>query len=140
MGSCSKGLWGMSKKNLMPEEKGGKKSLSRAEINHPLLRTLETRSIHPPGTQGIACTAHSPLAALCLSLRTAGRQQRAPSKQVCLVLLLSNLSFPEQLNQQPQGKQRGRRQNSHKNPAGTAGGFAWVSALVWGAPSFLKGR
>lgn len=74
--SCSKGFWGRGKKNLTLEEKGGKKISLRAQFNHPLLRTLERRSIHPPGTPGIACTTQFPLAAFCLSLWTTGRQQQ----------------------------------------------------------------
>lgn len=65
----------MGKKNLMPEEKGGKK-ISLSSRNQPsTAESLDRRSIHPPGRQGIACTTHFPLAALCLSLRTALRQQ-----------------------------------------------------------------
>lgn len=103
MGSCSEGLWGMGKKNLKQEEKGEKKSFSGAEINHPRLRTLE-RSIHPPGTRGIAHTTHVPLAAPCVSLWIAGTQQwPLPSS---FVLSRSPPCSPEQLHQQPQGKQR----------------------------------
>lgn len=71
------------------------------------LRTLE-RSIHPLGTCGIAHTTHIPLAVPCLSLWIAGTQQWPLSSM--FVLSRSPPCSPEQLHQQPQGKQR------HKTP------------------------
>lgn len=126
----------------------GRKSYARREMRNKI--SLSSRNQpstaedsgeeKDPSTRNVGNSTHFPLAALCLSLCTAGRQQCPFQAGLsCPAPLCSQLSRAAKST--ALGKTRGENtENSHKNPASATVGFAWLSELVCQALSFPKGR